>query len=127
MGDVPTHTNPIATVINKALRIIVDLGVGSIKAALVVQAPWLGWPVVSNVVDYFLNAFGDRFYIYLAQHETLLVIKFQTKAEKDTYVSAMDEFKTVLPGGDREAIEAARKKAEDALARLIHWDGSAPP
>lgn len=127
MADMPGPVNTVGTIINKVLRTAIDYGVKAVKAALVVQAPWLGLPVVSQITDYLLGIVGNYFYTFFAQHATLLVIEFDTAAEKTAYLSSLDVLQKAQLGGDANAIAQAKKDAEAKLASLIHFDGWVHP
>ncbi len=127
MGDKPATENRAATIVNKVLEKAIDLGMRAAKGAAVAAAPWIGWPVISQLTDFFLAQIGKFFYKFLAEHATFIVIDFQTEAEKKAYLESVDRLKLAQQAGDEHAIQEARDKFKSDLARLIHWDGHATP
>lgn len=127
MGDTPTTVNEAATIANKILRTCVDGFIIVVDSALMTQAPWLKLPIVSQIYHFILNKLGDKLYEFFGTGTTFLIIDFQTVQEKNNYMVAIALLREAEKSGDPNAINEAREKAKQAMASLIHWDGSANP
>jgi hypothetical protein len=128
METIPAPQNEAANTANRIIRSLVfDVALKSAKAALIVEAPWIAWPVVSQLFDFVMNALGERFYIAIAEHSTFLIIDLQTEAKRRQYDAAVEELGRVLPEGDIHAIEAAKQKFKHTLRRLVRTGGESRP
>lgn len=127
MGDVPATENRSAGIVNSIERGAINIGMKAAKIAATAAAPFLGWPVISQLVDYVLNKIGDYFYVWIAEHSTFLIIDMQTEAEKKAYLQSVVDLQKAQTSGDQNAIDQAHKKLKEDLARLVRWDGSAHP
>jgi hypothetical protein len=139
MGDAPSTTNSAAQAVDSALKSIInDVVISAAKAAAVAAAPWLAWPVVSQLFDALLGWIGGYVYTAMAEWSTIGVIDVQTWIEKSDYQTALTQLKAARDeavqnlqaagkAGDQNAINAAKQKFKDAFQSLVHWDGSATP
>ncbi len=127
MGDTPTMINRPATLANEAIGFMVNVMFDGAKGAAIVAAPWLGWPIVSQVFSYVLGLANNYVYMFLAMKGTFLIIAFQTAEERDAAIASRDKLASAIVGGDVNAIIEASKKFDADFDRLIHWNGSARP
>lgn len=119
--------NADAVYVNGAInKIIFVLGVTAAKQQLVAAAPFFGYPIISPLVDFFLNKIGAIFYEVLAHQATFVIIDLQTGKELEEYSAARMELSRALTTGNQEAADVARSKFKETFTRLVHADGSAP-
>ena len=105
-------------------RLIFDVAVKAAKASAVQQAPWLGFPVFSQLCDFFLNFFGEYIYSALSQGATFTIINSQTTAATIAYHEAVNEVEAAHENGDPDAISKAKENFKQTLGRLIRWDSN---
>jgi hypothetical protein len=139
MGDTPATDNQTVATVDAALKSLVnDVVIAAAKAAAIAEAPWLSWPVISNLFDALLNWIGGYVYKAMAEWTTMGVIDVQTWIENSNYQKALADLKAARDeavsnlqaagqAGDTSAIEAAKQKFKDAFQNLVHWDGSHTP
>jgi hypothetical protein len=104
---------------------IKEVGVKLAKTALVVELPFLGWPGISQVVDYLLGKIANYFYLSTAQFATFQIIEAQAKAELEAYNLTIEELKKAVVSEDQAAIEKAREEFKKKLQDLIQFNGEA--
>ena len=127
MESEPATENGAAAAVNRILRGAVDLGTRAASVAAKTAVPVLRLPILSQLTDLVVDRVGDFIYKFFAEHATFIVIDLQTIKEKNDYLASVDRLKAAQATGDTHAIDEARKKFKDDLARLIHWDGHASP
>jgi hypothetical protein len=102
---------------------IYDVALRAAKAAAVAEAPWIGWPVFSQMFDFMLNRFADWIYDALDKAVVFAIIDLETEAQRRAYDEAVAAFKQVLspPTGvpDADAIAKAEAEFKKRLADLI--------
>jgi hypothetical protein len=126
MGDIPTPVNNTANALNEAIQIaIFDVALNAMKAYALVQMPWLAWPVVNQIFNLITKLLGNYIYTFLSQVATFAVIDMQTDAEKEAYSQALTQLLAAYSSGDQNAIQRATTDVKQAMASLIHFDGSA--
>jgi hypothetical protein len=76
------------------------------------------------VANYVFNYLGNYFYDYFSLHATFIVIDFQTTADKNAYIAAIEAYQKSKLTGDQNAINAEREKLKKALGDLIEFDGT---
>lgn len=123
MGDTPTTVNEAATIAERVISFIIDQGLNATKAALVVQAPYLGWPVISQVTDFILAKIGEKLKKYFATRSTFLIIDFQSIEEKDAYLASVNALIAAKKGGKPDEISEAERLFKEKAAALIHNNG----
>jgi hypothetical protein len=116
--------NTVANFVNQCLRSVTDAGVLALKTALTTEAPWLKLPIISQVANYVFTYLGNYFYEFFSLHATFIVIDFQTAADKDAYIAAIEAYQKSKLTGDQNAINAEREKLKKALGDLIEFDGT---
>lgn len=122
MADLPT--NPVADKINTVIAAGNSAGVTLVQSLLTADVPFLGWPIVRNVVSLVLGWLDS----YLSKAEqtgvSFFVIDTQISSEEKALVAAVAQAEQAK---DPAAIAAARKAYADANSALVRYDGDAPP
>src|SRR5271165_186571 len=96
MGDAPTTTSSTVQAVDSALKSIInDVVLAAAKAAAVAEAPWLSWPVISQLFDALLNWIGGYVYTAVADWTTIGVIDVQAWIENADYQKALADLKSV--------------------------------
>ena len=126
MSD-PATVNETATLVNKAIKAAMDGGSSAVLALIVTDVPWLGLPVIRQILAYVLSYFEGYLFTAAANAATSIVIDLQVEHEasktKDAFQGVVDAVKS----GDQQAIEKSSSALDDAFSSLIHSDGSASP
>lgn len=123
----PTPINQTATVINSAIKAAIDGGSRAVEAAIITDVPWLGLPVVKQLLEYALGFFENYLYTNAANAATSIVIDLQTSQEKSATKAAFQGVIDAVQTGDQGVIQKASDALDNAFAKLIHSDGSATP
>lgn len=127
MSD-PTTDNKAADVVSDALQKLIEgVGVDAAEAGIIAEFPWLGVPVVKQILEWFLNKISSYFYVAAANAATSIVIDVQTNMESSTAIVAFQTLQMAIAGGDPNAIQKASQDLSSAYASLIHSDGWSPP
>lgn len=127
MGASPATTNQTASVINAVLKNIIEgAGLDVIEATLIAEVPWLGWPVIKQIMELILNKAADLLYTQAANAATKIVIDVQVNVEQSKVLNAFQNLQMAIASGDQNAISKASSDLDDAYGSLIHSDGSAP-
>lgn len=123
----PSTTNQAATVVNNILQNIIEgSGVSVVEAAILIDVPWLGLPIIKQVFEYFLNFVASYIYVDAANTATKIVIDIQVNAEESVVISNFQELQQAIASGDQNAISKASSDLDSAYGSIIHSDGSAP-
>lgn len=116
-------TNPALDVIDGIIHgIIYDIGVEGIMVDLIAAQPWLGLPLVRNIVRLLLNMFAGKLYRKIAPFVDAKVIKFQNEAQRKSYDDAIAALIVANNAGDVDAIEKAKDKVKSDLDKLINFN-----
>lgn len=127
MSD-PTTTNEAARVVNEALnKLIEGAGVDAAEAALIADFPWLGIPVVKQILEWALNKIASYFYVAAANAATSIVIDVQTNVEASTALVAYQNLQMAIASGDQNAVKKASDDLSTAYGNLIHSGGWSSP
>lgn len=127
MGAVPTTSNTLAGIVNGAIKAGLDGGTTTIEAVIIADVPWLGLPVVKQILEYFLGFVEKYFYTGAANAATKLVIDMQVDSEISATNAAFANVQAALASGDTSAIQKASTDLDAAFASIIHYDGSSSP
>lgn len=127
MADTPATTNEAVSIANKVTRFAITVGVTAAEIAAKTALPILGAPVLSQIVDFIIGKMGDFLYVFFAEHETIMIINFQTAEQKNAYMDSVAKLQAAQLSGDQKAHDEALEKAKEALANLAHWNGTASP
>lgn len=102
------------------------IGLQIAKTSAVADFPWLGWPVISQLFDLVLNWFAEYVYRGMTGVVNQAIIDAQTGKEKADYAAAKAKLHDIAATGNSGDIAAADIEFQETLARLVHFDGSAP-
>lgn len=128
MADAPTTTNQTATVVNQIIHdAIFDVAVQAAETAATAEFPFLGAPVVKQIFDAVVNYVAGKIYSALAQTATFTVIDVQVSQEDSAVNKAVASLNATVNSNDQAAIQKANEDFKNAIASLIHYDGSAHP
>lgn len=126
MADAPTTVNGPATTVNKIIHFaLFDVALKAAEAAIIVQAPVLGWPVVNSIFNWCMEYAGGFVYQYFAHVMTFQIIDMQVGHEKDNYTKAEAALRAAHLSGDPNALAKALADFKAAAVPLIRYDGSA--
>lgn len=102
---------------------IYDVALKAAKASAVAEAPWLAWPVFSQVFDFLLGRFADWIYDALDKAIVFAIIDLETEAQRRAYDDAVAAFKSALQPAtgvpDANVIAQAEAEFKKRLADLI--------
>lgn len=127
MGDLPTVENKAAETTAAVIKGIVEVVISSAKAAAIAEAPFLKFPVISQIFDYLIGKMSSYLYIALANFGTFTVIDIQIGNELSNFHKAKDNLKEAIENGNKDSVADAKAVFNRSLASLIHWDGSFTP
>lgn len=115
-----TATDTADAIIHAA---IYDVAVTAAKSAAVAEAPWIAYPVISQVFDFLLSRFADWIYGALDKAVVFAIIDLETEAERRAYDEAVAALKQVIQPingvPDADAITKAQAEFKKHLADLI--------
>lgn len=97
---------------NEVHRLVFDVGLKAGMGALVLEFPFLGWPLISQAFTYVVLKIADAIYEPLSKFVKFSVIDARVDAERKAAEAALAAFKLAQT-------PEARKALEDSYARLI--------
>ncbi len=110
----PAPQNKFVEVLNRILdTLIKGLGADMAIAVAIAEAPWLGWPVVTELFRYFIRRLSLSIDDTIKKNADIIVIRFQNDIRKAEYDSAIEPIKNGNPTPEEI------KRAEDAIDRII--------
>lgn len=112
---------------NELTQWLIKLAALATKAVAEGQLKFLTIPLIKQAFEYIVEQLMQKLSILIQEDLTVLIINFQTEAEKNAFNAAMEKLKSIPIEGDPNAISDALKKAKEAMDNLGHWDGSAVP
>lgn len=124
----PETTNTTAAAANDVIHsLIFGAAVDAAETAIISDVPFLGLPIIKQLMGGIIQLIAGFIYKYLALSVTFTIIDAQTSAEAYAANTAATGLKTAISGGDQDAINQATDQFKDAFGKLVHLDGSAPP
>lgn len=124
----PATVNQTASVVNEVLKQLIEgAGQDVVEAYVIVQVPWLGWPIFRWILELILSEASALIYTQAANAATKIVIDVQVNLEKSTVISSFQNLQMAIASGDQGAIKIASQDIDNSYAALIHSDGSASP
>jgi hypothetical protein len=136
MADRSTPSKSTVQAVGSDLKaLVMDVIIASAKAAAMTEAPWLAWPVFSQLFEALLRWMGTLFFQAVAEWSTIESVDVQTWIEKKDYQTALtnlklahdealQKLKQAGKAGDSNAILTAKQNFKKAFQSLVHWDGS---
>lgn len=125
MSTTPTTQDPwiqlADSIMNEA---IMSLGVKMLEAYQVTVFSPLGWPIISNVVDYFEEQEAQNITNAILKVIAAGIIQLTTTTEDTAYNSAVINLQNACKEGNQDAINQASTNFNSALNNLVQWDGS---
>jgi hypothetical protein len=123
MKKLPSENNGWAEGANKFISGLLNIAQATAKAALVAQAPFFGWPVISGITDAIMDRITLEIFRALATSATFTIIDIQVYSQLKASHEAMAKYFELEDKGEDsdEAYENAKNKLRD----LFSWDGSA--
>lgn len=104
-----------------------SVGVQVVQDLLTADFPWLGWPVIKNILGLGLGWLDG----YLSKAEqsgaTFFVIDTQISGEESEIKKALKALLAAKKSGDPNAIKNALAQYQKAQSALANYDGAAPP
>ena len=127
MGATPTTSNAVVGFFDGLAKAILAGGQDAAKAfILTTPAAWLYAPVMSLITEYFIGLLAQAIYTQASNIIAMAVISVQTDLEKSKVGSAVTNLQAAHATGDTNAINEANTQFDQAVASLIHSDGSTP-
>lgn len=126
MASTPTTTNTAATLVKQLLSGLENSILGVVYAAIIVDVPWLGWPVIKQLWTGLFSWIAGYFLEAAQNGATFALIDAQVGGEETTLSSALKELIAAEKSGDAAAIKKAISDYANAQSALVHDDGSAP-
>lgn len=124
----PQAVNPIAETGNSLIQsAIVNLAAKMAIAELDTAFPELNLPILKTLSDDAVYALAKMISKKLQLFATFTIIDIQIGSETNDYEKAEQELRTACQSGDPKRIITASGAYDQALARLVHYDGSASP
>lgn len=125
MGDTPTTVNQPAKTADQIISAVVfDAGVPIAEAAIIAAVPWLGLPIIKNILELLLKTVAGYFYRATSTYSTLQIIAFETNSEKGAYAAAEKNLRLAHVSGDPVALQKATDDFKKTFRSLVHYDGS---
>ena len=115
-------TNIITSVNAIIDGVIMGFAANAAKAALIVDYPFLGWPIINSFFNYFFDLGAQYFSNSVQQGADVSIIDTQTAAEKTAFAKAEAALRAVHANGDPHDILIATQNFKIAVAGLIHFD-----
>lgn len=98
---------------------LLDAILAVVMAQLVIWMPFLGWPVISTIVYYFLSKVGQLIFDQLSLFIDFTKIDFKVDDQNKKYQEALDALKKANEAGTEAEIEKAKSDFKDTLRNLI--------
>lgn len=129
MGAVPAVENKLADFFDELVKASMIGGLMAAKTFLLSNpdTAWLESPMVSPIVNAFLDGLAGAIYKQVGMVVANAVISVQTDLEEAAIAKATAALKSAESGGDKNAIDVANSLFASALGDLVHSDGSANP
>lgn len=106
-------------------RLIFDVALQAAMAAAIADSPWLGLPVIKQLLSSLLQVVAGYIYKALAVHVSFAIINAQTLAEQKDFEASTSALAEAFKKGDDNEIQVATDNVKRALRSLIGWDGDA--
>ena len=117
MAELPAPSNPWVDLINSVIdALVMGLGVDAAIASATAQAPFLAWPIVSQVFRFIVKSLAQVIDTNGKRFADILVVRFQNDLLKAAYDDALKPLK------DKDASDVTPEelqKAKDAIDRLV--------
>lgn len=102
---------------------VFDVAVKGARMAAVAEAPWLAYPVISQIFDFLLNHFAEWVFTALDNAVAFSIIDIETEAQREAYEEAVSVLRTTLNPltgvPDADAIAKAEAEFKKRLGDLI--------
>lgn len=116
--------NPIIKTADEIIQeLIENYGLKALEAAQVSAFPPLGWPVISNILDYFEKQEAVVIEKKLVSLIAKGIVQITTDSEDAAYTKAVTDIHAAVAAGDQNALEKASNDFNSALDNLVGWDG----
>lgn len=121
------EVNHDAELANQLTRWLMKLADMALKMLAESQFPFLATPVIRQIFEFIVGTLMQKLSVLIQEDVTVLILNFQTEAEKKAFNAAMEKLKKFPIGGDPNELNEALKKAKAAMDALGHWDGISVP
>lgn len=125
MGDTPTTVNTTANIVDGIIKAAIAGGDDAVEAYLIIQFPFLGWPIISLIFKAIVSGIGSSIQTNITGIANVLVIDIQTQGEQSSVVQAANQLSKAQAGSDPVATQAATDALITAYGNLFHNDGVA--
>lgn len=121
MGDAVSN-------VDSAIAIIGDLALNVAEAALIVEYPFLGLPVIKQIWEFFVKKLESRVIEELAKSANVIIIHISETENAKAARDAADALKKVqdAPIKDQASIDKATEDFKDAYSKLIRLRTTTP-
>lgn len=123
----PQTTNPVASVVNSVEAVAFKALEAGAVALIVADVPFLGLPVVKQLLDAVVSYVGGKFSVLFQTASTFAIIDVQTSIEESGVSKTLAAVIAAEKSGDPDAIAKAIAAYQAAQSNLAHSDGSATP
>jgi len=116
-------SNPVQ-IIDSAVAAAGEVLLSAAEAALIVQYPILGLPIIKQIWEFLLSKLEAQIVVQVQNGANIFTISFIDRSENLAAISANENLKAVQ--GDVNATDAQKAQAlkdfQDAYAKLIGFD-----
>lgn len=117
------NKNPIVQDVEKVIQaLLYDLGVKMVMTYLIAQVPFLGYPLIRQIVTWVVTYVAGILYKYLDQFVVFSIIDFQTQSQAQDYLASVNKLQSAITSGDANAIEKAKSDFKTKLNTLVKFD-----
>lgn len=100
--------------------LILDTIMSVVRDKLIMAIPWLGWPIISQVVGWAMMKVGGLIVDEMSRRYLFISVDAQVAAENQKYTQSVAQLQTAIAGGTDADIEAAKAAFKASLHDLIH-------
>lgn len=102
-------------------NLVLEVAVKAAIKRLFIAIPWLGIPVVSQIVSYFAMKLAEFLYDEMALAISFAIIDIKVDLQADAYKAASQELKNAVDSQDEVKINEAKQKFKNSLRDLIQF------
>jgi len=114
--------NPVLEASIRAL--VFDVVLKRAIEAAVKSVPFLGWPVVNQVVTYIVKKILVELYEELSRFVSFTLIDWKTKQQQQDYEEAVAKYKAAQESANAEQVKQAQETFKSTLRDLIRLQHS---
>lgn len=122
------ETKDLVDVVDVTIDIAGEAALALAEAALIVRFPFLGYPFIKQIWEYFAGEYTKEAIQQLQKSGGIVIIRANNKEKADAAKQAADELKRVQDDSSKTAAdrEKARNDLKDRYADLIRYRVNRP-